>query len=125
MKKLSKLKQDFIDGASLILEHRLALATGGASGESKLDITQCQQDLHDGILADLMEVVKCSDLPIKANWKNKDNSGKVDRVLRMIGSGKITPSEGKHLIESIVIGLDVELEGMLARVEELEQGGKR
>ena len=90
-----------------------------------LAIEKCQQDLHDGILSDLMEIIKATDLPIKANWKNKGNSEKVEKVLESIGKGDITPNEGKRLLETITAGLDVELEGMLTRIEELEHGGKR
>jgi len=120
MAKVTKLKQEFIDSASLILQHRLSIATGGASGESPLDIAKCQQDLHDDILGHLMMVIKSSDLPVEADWRHSSKSEKVDQVLDMIGTGEITPDEGKRLITTIIASLDVELEGMLVRIEELE-----
>lgn len=119
---IPKLKQEFIDGAALILQHKLSLATGGASGKSPLDITKCQQDLHENILSDLMEVIKASDLLVEVNWKDSTKSEKVDSILEMIGSGEITPNEGKRLISTVTVGLDVDLEEMLARLENIDLG---
>ena len=123
MKKVTKVRGDFIEGASLVLQHRLSQATGGESGKSPLDPARCETDVHEQIIGDLMDLIKQADDPTPlAKLTDGDITQRVDAVLTEVASGDLTPDEGKRLIGLLQAGFDItELPALIERLNEIEK----
>lgn len=89
MSKIKDAKDDFIDKGALVLQHELALATGG---KSPLDAHKISTKNHPVIVENMLELIKAQQeiQMIEAN-NSKD-------VLKALSTGKISIKDAKEMV---------------------------